>query len=162
MSENLDAIDLRLLKELQNDGRLTTAELAQRVNLSQSPCWRRVNRLEINGAIRGYHAELDRKALGFDLVVFVTIGLAYQEAELIEKFQDAATSIPEIVMMHSISGEDDYLLVVVSKDMSSFSTLLHETLHNLPGVKRLHSNYSLREIKGVISNAPVNIVRTPS
>jgi Lrp/AsnC family transcriptional regulator, leucine-responsive regulatory protein len=155
MSEELDSTDLAILNELQANGRLTTAELAQRVNLSQSPCWRRVNKLESEGVIRGYHAEVSRKIVGLGAMVFVMISIDYQSADRLQAFQDAVVNIPEVVMFHSISGSEDFILVVLTKDLEAFSDLLHDKLHRLPGLARLQTYFSLREIKGRMADIPI-------
>lgn len=155
MREALDSIDFAVLSELQQNGRLTTSELAPRVNLSQSPCWRRLNKLENSGVIRGYHAEIDRTKVDLGFLVFVMITLDYQSAVRVKEFQTEVVKIPEVVMFHSISGLEDYILVVLSKDLDSFSNLLHSKLHQLPGVSRLHTHISLRELKGRIAEVPI-------
>ncbi|WP_233887595.1 Lrp/AsnC family transcriptional regulator [Paraburkholderia flagellata] len=155
MSEELDSTDLAILNELQANGRLTTAELAQRVNLSQSPCWRRVNKLESEGVIRGYHAEVSRRIVGLGAMVFVMISIDYQSADRLQEFQDAVVKIPEVVMFHSISGSEDFILVVLTKDLEAFSDLLHDKLHRLPGLARLQTYFSLREIKGRMAEIPI-------
>ncbi|WP_322005154.1 Lrp/AsnC family transcriptional regulator [Paraburkholderia tropica] len=157
MPENLDSTDFAILNELQTDGRLTTAELAQRVNLSQSPCWRRVNKLESEGAIRGYHAEVDRRIVGLGAMVFVMISIDYQSADRLQEFQSAVVKIPEVVMFHSISGSEDFILVVLTKDLEAFSDLLHDKLHRLPGLARLQTYFSLREIKGRMAEIPISV-----
>ncbi|MGE8067101.1 Lrp/AsnC family transcriptional regulator [Pseudomonas sp. NPDC089569] len=155
MREELDSIDYAVLRELQKEGRLTTSELAPRVNLSQSPCWRRVNKLETLGVIGGYHAEINRKKVDLGFLAFVMITLDYQSTDKVKNFEAAVIKIPEVVMFHCLSGTEDYILVVVAKDIECYTEILHGKLHGLPGVSRLHSHISLKEIKGRIADVPL-------
>lgn len=161
MQAPLDATDRRLLKELQDNARLTSGELAQLANLSQSPAWRRVRRLEETGLIKGYHATLDRRALGFGVLAFVTIGIDRQNEEASHAFERAAESIPEVVMMHAIAGPEDFLLVVVARDLDDYSHVLQSKLHRLPGVRKLQTYLSLRDYKGQVGGLPLPLLDTP-
>ena len=116
----LDRIDRRLLEAVQRDARLTTAELAAQVALSTSPCWRRLKRLEDAGVILGYHARLDAARLGWGVMAFVHILLESHRAELGAQFEDAVLRIPEVVACHNVSGQYDFLLQVVARDLRHF------------------------------------------
>ncbi|AVS69817.1 AsnC family transcriptional regulator [Paracidovorax avenae] len=155
MQTELDRTDRQLLSALQDNARLTSGELAQMAHLSQSPCWRRVKRLEEDGVIAGYHASLSRRALGLGVMVFVMIGIDHQTEASSLPFEEAVRAIPEVVMFHGISGPEDFMLVVVTRDLDAYSELLQNRLHRLPGVRRVHSYFSLQEFKGRIGDLPV-------
>lgn len=143
-----DRIDTRLLDEVQRDARLTIAELASRVALSTSPCWRRLKRLEADGVIRGYRAQLSPEALGWGVTAFVHVLLENHSAELGARFEEAVQHIPEVVTCHNVSGEYDFLLQVVARDLKSFGEFARSTIRTMPGVKEMNSSFSLREVKG--------------
>jgi DNA-binding Lrp family transcriptional regulator len=144
---NLDRADRRLLEEVQRDARITVAELAGRVALSTSPCWRRLRRLEEAGLIRGYHAELDAARLGWGVTAFVHVMLESHRAELGSRFEAAVKQIPQIVACHNVSGQYDFLLQVVARDLGSFGEFARNTIRSLPGVKEMNSSFSLKEVK---------------
>ncbi len=148
MQKEFDEIDRQLLAALQNNARLTSGELAEMTGLSQSPCWRRIRRLEEAGLIAGYHARLSRRALGYGVVAFVSVSIDFQnEARSIE-FADAVRAIPQVVMFHGVTGNADFLLMVVAKDLDAYSELLQHRLHRLPGVKQVQTSFSVQEFKG--------------
>jgi len=155
MRMELDRTDRQIVAALQDDARLTSGELAQIAHLSQSPCWRRVKRLEDGGVIAGYHAALDRRALGLGVMVFVMVGIDHQTEASSLPFEEAVCAIPEVVMFHGISGPEDFMLVVVARDLDDYSQLLQNRLHRLPGVRRVHSYFSLQEFKGRVGGQPV-------
>lgn len=113
---DLDAMDLRILAELQAEGRITNVELAQRVGLSAPPCLRRVRRLEEAGVLRGYHAELDPQALGFEVMFFAIVGLESQKQAVLDAFEAEVTAWPEVRECHMIRGGGDFLLRLVARD----------------------------------------------
>jgi DNA-binding Lrp family transcriptional regulator len=115
-SAGLDSMDLRILAELQADGRITNVELAQRVGLSAPPCLRRVRRLEEAGVLRGYHAEVDPGALGFEVTFFAIVGLESQKQAVLDSFEAEATAWPEVRECHMIRGGGDFLLRLVARD----------------------------------------------
>lgn len=143
----LDELDRRILDEVQRDARLTNAELAERVALSPSPCWRRLRKLEESGVIRGYHAQLAPASLGWGVMAFVQVMLESHRVELGEQFEREVSRIPEVLCCHNVSGQYDFLLQVVAKDLESFGELARISLRTLPGVKEMNSSFSLREIK---------------
>jgi Lrp/AsnC family leucine-responsive transcriptional regulator len=143
----LDAIDVRILRELQENGRLTNVELADRVGLSPSPCLRRVKALEAAGVIRGYHAVLDREGLGLGLTIFVGVKVAHRHAEQTPTFWDAVRALPEVITCHLVSGEADFLLQIVVPDLAAYERFLLETLLKLPGVTDVRSNFAIKAIK---------------
>ncbi len=145
--ETLDKFDLGILHELQADGRLSNAELAQRVGLSAAPCWRRVRALEEAGFIKGYHAEIDRRKIGLGVLAFVRLDADRNSGDVTRELEDAIRKIPEVVSCHYISGTGTFELRVVSRDLDSFSQFAREVLINLPNVKDLHTSFSLGEVK---------------
>jgi DNA-binding Lrp family transcriptional regulator len=145
----LDATDRLLLNALQGDARLTSSELAERAHLSQSPCWRRVKRLEDMGLISGYSARLDRRALGWGVMAFATITIDSQDEALSLAFEATVRDIPEVVMCHGVSGPEDFVLVVVAQDLDSYSALMQHRLRRLPGVKHVRTSFSLQEVKAL-------------
>jgi len=147
MPFELDHIDRQLLAALQHNARLTTGELAQMTGLSQSPCWRRIRRLEESGLIDGYHARLDRRGLGYGVVAFVSISIDFQNEARSTEFVDAVRAIPEVVMFHGITGSADFLLMVIARDLDAYSELLQNRLHRLPGVRQVQTSFSLQEFK---------------
>ena len=151
----LDRTDRHLLQALQDNARLTSGELAQMAHLSQSPCWRRVKKLEDDGVISGYHAALNRRALGYGVMAFVMVGIDHQNEIASKAFEDAVCAIPEVVMFHGISGPEDFLLVIVARDLDAYSDLLQRKLHRLPGVRQVHTHFSLQEFKGQLAGLPV-------
>ncbi|HSX95765.1 MAG TPA: Lrp/AsnC family transcriptional regulator [Hydrogenophaga sp.] len=145
--ETLDKFDLAILQELQADGRLTNAELAQRVGLSPAPCWRRVRALEERGFIQGYRAVLDRDKLGLGVLAFVRLDADRNNGDVTRQLEQAIRAIPEVVACHYISGSGTFELQVVSRDLHHFSAFAREVLLNLPNVKDLHTSFSLGEVK---------------
>ena len=145
--ESIDKFDLAILQELQADGRLTNAELAQRVGLSAAPCWRRVRALEEAGFIKGYHAEIDRHKIGLGVLAFVRVDTERVTVEATRKLEDAIRRLPEVTSCHYISGTGTFELQVVSQDLDSFSRFALQHLMSLPNVKDLHTSFSLGEVK---------------
>jgi DNA-binding Lrp family transcriptional regulator len=154
LSEDLgmDAVDRKILALLQEDGRLTITELAERVQLSISPCHRRLRALESSGTITGYRAQLDPTALGlgFESLVFVT--MRESDNRTLIAFEEAVADVPNIVQAQRLFGEPDYLLRVVASDLPGFQRLYDDTLASLPGVQRLTSTLVM---KTVVENRPL-------
>lgn len=142
-----DKTDARILAALQSDARLTIAELSERISLTSSPCWRRVKALEEAGYIRGYHAELDPRRLGYDVTAFVSVLLENHRVDLTESFETAVRGIPEVVACHNVSGRYDFMLEVVARDLEAFGEFGRNVLRTLPGVKEIYTSFSLRSIK---------------
>src|SRR3954462_12519948 len=126
--ETLDKFDLQILQELQEDARLTNAELAQRVGLSAAPCWRRVRALEQAGYIKGYRAEIDRHKIGLGVLAFVRLDADKNTGERTKEMEDAIRKIPEIVSCHYISGAGTFEMQVVSRDLDAFSQFARKVL----------------------------------
>ena len=145
--QTLDKFDLAILHELQSDGRLTNAELANRVGLSAAPCWRRVRALEDAGYITGYRAELNRAKIGLGVLAFVRLDAERNSGDALGQMEKAIRDIPQIVSCHYISGSGTFELQVVAPDLAEFSSFAREVLIHLPNVKDLHTSFSLGEVK---------------
>ena len=143
----LDRTDQRILLELQRDARLSTNELAERVALTPSPCWRRLKALEAGGYIRGYRTVVDPRKLGYGVTAFVSILLESHSRELGSAFERAVMEIPEILSCHNVSGHYDFLLQVIATDLESFGNFARDHIRSLPGVKEMYSSFSLKEVK---------------
>jgi len=141
-----DEIDARLLRLVQVDARLSAQQMSERVNLSPSACHRRLQRLELAGAIRGHVALLDQRAVGRAVTVFVEISLSGQSDELLDTFERAAAAIPEVLECHLMTGAYDYLLKVAVRDSDDFAHLHRRHLARLPGVARMQSSFSLKTV----------------
>ena len=126
--ERLNRVDRKILEILQRDGRLSNLEIAGRVNLSPSACLRRIRALEKAGFIRGYHAELDGKSLGFEVTGFVFVGLASQKDGDLKHFEESARRWPEVRECHMLSGEVDFILKCVARDLSAFQSFITNTV----------------------------------
>ncbi len=142
----MDHIDYKIIRALQRDCRQTVAELGAQVGLSPSACHRRVRQLEDDGVVKGYVASLNAKSLGLNLQVFVEISLSSQSKETLEAFEAAVARMPEILECHLISGQADYILRVATRDIDEYGRLHRDRLAQLPGVARMHSNFSLRTV----------------
>lgn len=143
----LDRFDRKILDQLQHDGRISNVDLAQRVNLSESACLRRVRALEQAGLIERYVALLDQKRLGLSGTVFVHIALRREEQSELAAFEDAVQEIPEIMECYLMTGEFDYLLRLIVSDMNDFERLHNDALTRLPGVARVNSSIAIRTVR---------------
>ena len=142
-----DRIDRQILDLLQDDGRMTNVDLAERVGLTAPPCLRRVRALEEAGAIRGYHAELDPATLGYPITVFAMVSLKSQaEADLAE-FERHVATIPEIRECHMLNGEIDFILKIVASDLKSFQEILTTHLTPAPNVASVKTSLTIRTSK---------------
>ncbi len=146
LSADIDRTDRSILHELQLDGRLTNATLAQRVNLSESACLRRVRRLEEAGLIRGYVGLVDQSSAGYPDNVFVRITLTSQQQDDLKRFETAVRQIPEVMECYLMSGDADYLVRVIVADSRDYERVHSQHLTRLPGVDRVHSSFALRTV----------------
>ena len=146
-SMTLDAVDWRILTELQSDGRITNVELARRVGISPPPCLRRVRALEKSGVIKGYRTVLDQKQLGFDVTMFAMVGLNSQaEADLIA-FEERVDALPVVRECYMLSGEVDFLLKCVAQDLATAQDFVINELTSLPNVDSVKTTLTLRQSK---------------
>ncbi len=141
----MDRIDRHILSVLQGEGRLTTAELSERVGLSPSPCARRLKRLEDEGYINDYQANLNREKIGITMSFFVEVSLNNHQAESIENFEQELAGFEEVVSAHIVSGRYDYLLEVVSPNLAGYEAFTRK-LHRLSSVKDIHTHLSVRQV----------------
>lgn len=144
----IDDLDRAIIAELEEDARLSNAELARRVGLTPAPCLRRVQRLESEGVINGYHASVDPKSSGRGFEVIVAIDIAVNDGKTIEDFETAAVAIPEVTEMRRMLGQPDYYLRVQVADPEAYETLILGTISRLPAVSRLLSHQTMRLVKG--------------
>lgn len=142
----LDSTDLQLLQQIQRNGRISNTRLAEQINLSETPCWRRWKRLEEDGYIEGYRSVLSRDRLGYGVVAFVQVALGQHDVTTSESFEQQLQSLDWVLMCHNITGDADYLLQIIAHDLSQFSDHLTQ-LRQLPGVRSIQSTISVREIK---------------
>ncbi|MEJ6478432.1 MAG: Lrp/AsnC family transcriptional regulator [Octadecabacter sp.] len=142
----IDQIDRRILKALQRGGRMSHAEMSEKVNLSPSACHRRVQRLEKEGIIRDYVALLDARKIGRKTTVFVEITLSAQADEVLDAFEKAVARIPDVLECHLMAGAADYLLKVVAADTDDFAAIHRRHLASLPGVQTMQSSFALRTV----------------
>jgi DNA-binding Lrp family transcriptional regulator len=143
----LDRWDVAILRELQGDARLTNIELASRIGLSAAPTWRRVKRLEEQGVITGYRAEVDRRKIGLGVLAFVRIDAERNNAQATRALEAAIRELPEVVACHYISGSGTFELHVVCTDLDAYARWTMDTLFKLPNVKDVHTSFSLGEVK---------------
>lgn len=143
----LDAIDRRILVELQRDARITNQELAERVQLSPSPCLRRVRRLEDAGIITGYTALVDQARVDLPITAFVRITLQRQDEEVLASVEDHLRSLPQVVEAHLLAGDQDYLLKVVAPSFEAYETFLRTRLRRIPALASLQSTFAYRATK---------------
>ena len=146
-NSNLDRTDLRILSELQQDGRLTNVALSKRINLSPTPCLERVKRLETSGCIKGYHASLNADKLGVGLLVFVQVSLDKTTPDIFSRFRSALTHLDPVQECHMVAGGFDYLLKLRFSNMTSYREFLGKDLTSLPGIMQTHTYFVMEEIK---------------
>jgi Lrp/AsnC family leucine-responsive transcriptional regulator len=153
----LDRYDRKLLTLLQQDGRISNQDLAERIGLSPSPCLRRVRALEESGLISGYHAQLDAKKLGLSLMALIHISMDRHTPERFANFEAQVSAVPEVLECLLITGQDaDYQLKVIVRDMDAYQELLLERITRIEGVTGVHSSFVLRRIVDKTA-LPVNI-----
>ncbi len=142
----LDAIDRRILRELQKDATVAIADLAQRVGLSQTPCWKRIRRLTDAGVITKRVVLLDREKLDLGLVVFVSVRTSHHDQEWLDAFAGAAASLPEVVEFYRLSGDTDYLLKVLVKDIAAYDAFYRRLIAAVP-LSDVSSAFAMEQIK---------------
>ncbi|MGI9326061.1 MAG: Lrp/AsnC family transcriptional regulator [Pseudomonadales bacterium] len=142
----IDRADRKILEAIQTNGRITNQGLAERAQLSESACLRRVRRLENSGLIRGYVAILDQEQAGYPDNVFVRITLVSQQQSDLQSFEAAVADLPEVMECYLMSGDSDYLLRVIVADARDYERLHSQFLTRLPGVDRVHSSFALRTV----------------
>jgi DNA-binding Lrp family transcriptional regulator len=146
-TRKLDAIDLRILAELQANGRITNVELSRRAKITAPPCLRRMRGLEKAGYIRGYHADVNPKLLGYEVSAYVFVGLSSQAEGDLKRFEEQVRGWPEVRECYMLSGEVDFLLKCVAKDLSSFQAFITNTLTGAKNVASVKSSLVIRPTK---------------
>lgn len=140
----MDDIDSKIIRALQNDGRMTVIDLADHVGLSPTPCARRLDRLQRDGIITGYAAQVDPEQLGFGVTIFVSVELEKQDRSAIDSFEKAIRRCDEVMECYLMTGSRDILLRVVAKDLNAFDAFLENRLMKIQGIRNLRSNFALR------------------
>lgn len=143
----MDKWEEQIIRELQEDGRISNVDLAEKIGLSESPTFRRVKQLEEQGLIQGYAAIVDQRMLGLEVTAFVQVIMEKQPHTTTEEFHARVLAEPHIIECHAMSGSHDYLMKVVARNMDHFSELCMEGILKFPGVQHVESNFSLRSIK---------------
>lgn len=157
MPEQIDGIDAKILHLLQGNAALSVADIADKVGLSSSPCWRRIKRMEDLGIIKQRVTILDRQKLGLDFEVFVAVKLALPNRENMEKFEKAVRNMPEVVQCAVVTGAVDFMLRIVTKDMHSYEDFLREVLLGIDLISDVQSRIVLRQSKDS-NSIPLNLI----
>jgi Lrp/AsnC family transcriptional regulator len=147
MHIEMDRADLKILETLQAQGNLSAAEIADKVGLTTSTCWRRISRLEEAGVIRSRVALLDREKVGLAVTVFSRVKLATQGRDALSKFEQAVRELPEVVECYTLMGDSDFLLRIVTRDIKAYEAFFLDHLSRLPDVQSVHSSIALSVIK---------------
>ena len=147
MNNELGSQDVKILKLLQQDASLTTQEISEKLNMSQSPCWRKINKMEQDALIEKRVAILNREKLGMDVVVFSTINLSTQGREYLEDFEAEVKLLPEVLECYTMAGSWDYMLKIIAKNIRHYEIFVREKLTTLPHIGEVHSHIAVTEIK---------------
>lgn len=147
MQNSLSPVDRKILRLLQRNADLSAAEVAEKVELSQSPCWRRIHRMQEDGLIERKVALLNHKLLGFSITVFVDIKLSAHGRSNLEEFESAVVGYPEVLECYTMAGGSDYLLKVVARDISGYERFLRDHLLQRPHVQEAHSHIAMSVVK---------------
>lgn len=143
----LDHIDHKILKHLQENARITNAELADRVGLSPTPCLRRLRRLEAEGIIKGYHTEIDREALGVNVTVIILVKLEREDDKTLREFEAEIKKRPEVMECYLVTGKFDYFIRVLVPTLAAYETFLSETVLRMRNIATVESSFTLREVE---------------
>lgn len=149
-NERLDKIDLQLLELLQQDGRISNASLSEKVNLSETPCWRRWKKLEDSGYIENYHAVLNRRKMGFGVTAFTQVSFSSHGVDLTNEFETIVNNLDWVQMCHCITGSVDYILQMAFRDLDEFSDRIN-VIRRIPGVNAIQTHISVKEVKTSMS-----------
>jgi len=146
---NMDELDQSIVRILQDEGRISNADLARRVNLSPPAIHARLKRLEESGLISRYAALVNRQMVGYDMLCFVSVSLQQHQLDQVNSFREAVQRMPEVLECHHVTGEYDYLLKVVTRNTEDLESFLLHKLTPTPGVARIHTGLVLREVKNI-------------
>lgn len=152
---DFDKKDAAIMRLLQEDARMANTRIAEKLNISESSCWRRMKRLQESGAIEKYQAILNRRTLGLGVLSFVHLNCNQHSEEVTRDFEQMIRDNPNVLSCHNITGDDDFLLQVVARDLDDYSDFVENVLRKIPGVTNIRSNISLRELKSS-SRLPLN------
>jgi Lrp/AsnC family transcriptional regulator len=152
----LDNFDRQILSIIQADASLSAAEIGERIGLSQSPCWRRINRLEESGIIMRRVAQLDRRKLGLDMLVFATVKLTAHGRRSLPEFAEAVQTYPEVLECYTIMGDMDFMLKILTRDIYAYERFFFSKLSQLPGVQEVNSSIAMSKIK-MTSELPLSL-----
>ena len=156
----LDQIDYKILRHLQDDARMTNADLAEKVGLSPTPCLRRLRRLETDGIIKGYHAEINRELLGVNVTVIILVKLEREDDATLREFEAQIKKRPEVMECYLVTGKFDYFIRVVIPSLSAYEVFLSETILRMPKVATVESSFTLREVeRKVVTPLPASAFR---
>lgn len=147
LSQQLDEIDRALLRHLQQDGRATSSDLGRKVNLSQPAVHQRIKRLERLGIITGYHADINRERLGYDLLCYIHISLAGHDAQTNNAFREAVSQLPELLSCHHVTGDFDYILKVLLRNRRDLEAFILNRITHIQGIDRIQTSIVLGEVK---------------
>ncbi|CNI30220.1 AsnC family transcriptional regulator [Yersinia frederiksenii] len=139
--------DIKILKQLQHSGRMTNQELADKVGMATSPCWRRVKQLEESGIITGYQANIDRRKIGLGILAFIRVKIDSHSEEESKLFEMQVGALKPVIACYAVAGDADFLLQVVAEDLDSFSTFAMSVIRRLSGIKEMQTTFVLREVK---------------
>ncbi|OUS35212.1 AsnC family transcriptional regulator ['Osedax' symbiont bacterium Rs2_46_30_T18] len=143
----MDNIDKKIIKQLQLNARISNEELAEKVNLSASPCLRRVRKLESSGVLTGYTAVVDQVLCGLGMNVFLSVRLEKPDKEIMKNFEQAVSELDEVLECYLMTGSRDYLLKVVSHDLKSYEAFIRDKFSNLPGISSIESSFAFGHVK---------------
>ncbi|HFC30904.1 MAG TPA: Lrp/AsnC family transcriptional regulator [Oceanospirillales bacterium] len=143
----MDSYDINILKTIQKEGRITNKELAKEVHLSAAPCWRRMQALEQKGYIKRYTALLNHEKLGLSITAFAHISLENHHAETVQAFDEAIANWQEVQECHATSGDSDYLLKIITKDMHTYNNFMYEKLLKLKAIRSVNTSFSMQQKK---------------
>ncbi|AJJ09343.1 asnC-type helix-turn-helix domain protein [Yersinia rohdei] len=146
--------DIKILKQLQRAGRMTNQELANKVGMASSPCWRRVKQLEESGIITGYQANIDRRKIGLGILAFIRVKIDSHNEEEAKLFELQVGALKPVIACYAVAGDADFLLQVVAEDLDSFSTFAMSVIRQLSGIKEMQTTFVLREVKP-LDNLPL-------
>ena len=150
-SLRLDEIDRKILRALQQDARLTTAQLADKIGLSTTPCWNRLKRLETQGYIDGYVALLNQEKLGLPETVIIEVTLDHHDEAVLARFGQLLTDLPEVIEAYLTTGDYDYIVKVAVESTAGYERFLREKLYRIPGIRHSRSSFTLRCLKKLTS-----------
>lgn len=155
MPEQLDQQDINILNLMQTDAGLTSSEIANRCNMSQSPCWRRMNRVEKNGLISKKVALIDRQQIGMEVVVFATVNLSAHGEHNLLAFEQHVKQFSEVVECYTMAGSWDYMLKIITKNIQNYEKFIRNKLTTTPIIREVHSHIAVTEIKNT-TELPLN------